>query len=216
LTLVKQNKEMKHTITPEIITDKNSIKDIEYKNELKPDIKSLEDVLNDLIYELRDILSGKMFVELDFSFNNSIVTDLIRNKWSGVVSTSNKDEYKKNFDIINARYSKVKINLIEGNIQLNGSDVLSLVNNFELAFNIWKILPDTYYHLQNPKIVIIEINNSINILSEIDCSFISIIRVGLEKRYIPILFTEKYLVFVMNECISKIKEKYNIKISKNP
>ena len=221
--LWNQNKEIKNTIIPEIITNKNNINDIEYKNKLKPNnyyslwkpnIKSLEKTLEELIYELRDVLSTKIFVEIDFIYDKSIITDLIRNKWNGFLSTTNMEEYKKNVDIINSRYSKVKLNLIEGNIPLNNSDILSLINNCELAFNIWKILPDTYYHLQNPKIAIIEVNNNINILSQQDGSFISIIKIGLEKRYIPVLFTEKYLIFIMNECINKIKDK--IKISKNP
>lgn len=216
--LKNQNQNMKHTEVKDLINLSSSGRekwlnlselDISYKNELKLEIKSIEEYINYYINILKNVITNKTFMEIDYNYNNSLTSDLIRNKWKGFIYTTNQTEYKDKYDILNSRYSQIKFELIQNNLQLVNCDLLYLVNNLDLISNIWKVLPDTYYHLNNPKLVIIEIDNTIE-------KFINIVKIGLEKRYTPIVFTRKYIIFIINEYVYKLKNIQKINISKNP
>lgn len=132
-----QNQNMKHTKILEIIyLEKLNELDIIYKNELKLEIKNIEEYVNYYIDILKDVIVNKTFMEIDYNYNNSLTTDLIRNKWKGFVYTTNQIEYKDKYDIFNTRYSQIKFELIQNNLQLVNCDLLYLVNNLDLINNI--------------------------------------------------------------------------------
>ena len=206
--LLNQNKEIKYMTNDILNIDNLNENNIEYKN-TKEDTKSINEYLIFYIDKLKNI--NKTFLEIDYK-NNKINNDLIRNKWNGFIYTTDKYLYENNLQIFNSRYSKIKFELLVNNLNLINCDVLLLINNLTLSYQIWKLLLDTYYHLQNPKIVVIEVNNKCNILDNNEGSFIDIIKIGLNKKYTPVLFTHKYLMFIVNEYIHL----FNVKISKNP
>jgi len=195
LKLLEQNREMKYIEFGNLIEDKIFLNEIEYKNTDIPDylMNSNNTTASQLLLSLAEELQikDKIFYEIDHLNDRTNVDELIKNKWTGYLFTSNENEFKKLNDLYNVKYSEIKIETL---LKYKNCDVLSLINNVNMVKKIFEELPNVSYFIHNPKIIVIEL--PFNTLRE--DNFIDIIRKGIEKKYTPVIFTNNFLYFVNN------------------
>ena len=207
LKLLEQNKEMKYIEFGNLIEDKISLNEIEYKNTDIPDYLTETKTPSQLLLSLAEELQikDKIFYEIDHLNDRTNVDELIKNKWTGYLFTSNENELKKLNDLYNVKYSEIKIETL---LKYKNCDILSLINNVNIVRRLFEELPNVSYFIHSPKIIVIEL--PFNTLRE--DNFIDIIRKGIEKKYTPVIFTNNFLYLVNNTFLKLLdthkKQKY--------